>query len=57
VETALEVFCDERPLLASSHISNKLRSDIETLHTIKALKERRKQAIEARFMPRGRWKA
>ena len=57
METALEVFCDERPLLASSHISNKLRSDIETLHTIKALKERRKQAIEARFMPRGRWKA
>ena len=30
-EMALEVFCDERLLRAISHVSNKLRSDIETL--------------------------
>jgi hypothetical protein len=30
---ALEVFCDERLLRASSHVRNKLRSDIETLQT------------------------
>jgi len=53
-EMALEVFCDERLLRASSHVSNKLKSDIETLQTIKTLKERRSQAIEARIMPR-RW--
>lgn len=56
-EMALEVFCDERLLRASSHVSNKLRSDIETLQNIKAIKERRSQAIEARIMPRGRGKA
>ena len=56
-EMALEIFCDERLLRASSHVSNKLRSDIETLQAIKAIKERRSQAIEARIMPRGRGKA
>ena len=53
-EMALEVFCGERLLRASSQVSNKLRSDIETLQNIKAIKERRSQAIEARIMPRGR---
>jgi hypothetical protein len=53
-EMALEVFCDERLLRASTHVSNKLRSNIETLQNIKAIKERRSQAIEARIMPRGR---
>ncbi len=46
-EMALEVFCHHRLLRGSSYVSSKLRSDIETLHNIKAMKERRKQAIEA----------
>jgi len=56
-EMAVEVLCHERLLRASSHISNKLRSNIETLHNIKAMKERRKQAIEVHIMPKGRGNA
>ena len=47
-EVALEVLCDERLARANTHVSNKIRNDIETLQSVRSLKDTRLESLKAR---------